>query len=117
MKFIVDAQLPKSLSKFLIKRGFDSVHTLDLPRKNKTKDAEISVLANKEDRIVISKDADFLNSFLIKDEPRKLILVKTGNISNKQLIKIFENNFELLLEMISRSNLIEVSSTAIAEHR
>ena len=34
MKFIVDAQLPKSLARFLSERGFDAIHTLDLPRKN-----------------------------------------------------------------------------------
>ncbi len=38
MKFIVDAQLPKSLSDLLNSRGFDSIHTLDLPNKNSTSD-------------------------------------------------------------------------------
>ena len=38
MKFIVDAQLPKSLADFLIYKGFDALHTLDLPAKNKSKD-------------------------------------------------------------------------------
>lgn len=35
MKFIVDAQLPKSLSDYLFKMGYDSIHTLDLPEINK----------------------------------------------------------------------------------
>lgn len=38
MKFIVDAQLPKSLSQLLINLGYDSIHTLDLPDKNKSTD-------------------------------------------------------------------------------
>ena len=38
MKFILDAQLPKKLSDFLIWKGYDAIHTLDLPLKNKTKD-------------------------------------------------------------------------------
>lgn len=116
MKFIVDAQLPKSLSDFLNQKGFDSIHTLELPEKNNSKDTQIARLANEQDRIVVSKDADFLESYLIKSEPRKLIIIKTGNISNKQLIQLFENNLEILVTMISRSNLIEVSSTEIAEH-
>ena len=117
MRFIVDAQLPKSLSDFLNQNGHDTIHTLELPDKNKTKDTQILRIANEENRIVISKDVDFLESFLIKSEPRKLILMKTGNISNKYLIKIFENNLELIVRMLSRSNLIEVGNTEIAEHQ
>jgi predicted nuclease of predicted toxin-antitoxin system len=116
MKFIVDAQLPKTLSDFLIQKGFDSIHTLDLPDKNKTKDIQVVRIAYEENRIVISKDIDFLESFLIKSEPHKLIMVKTGNITNKQLIKIFESNLGLIIKMISRSNLIEIGKTDIAEH-
>jgi predicted nuclease of predicted toxin-antitoxin system len=116
VKFIVDAQLPKSLSDFLNQKGFDSIHTLDLPHKNKTKDGEIAKLANNQGRVVITKDIDFLESFLIKSEPRKLIMVSTGNIPNRHLIRIFEENLETLIQMISRSNLLEISSTEIAEH-
>ena len=116
MKFIVDAQLPKSLSDFLNQKGYDSVHTLDLPNKNNTKDSQVAKLANEEGRIVVSKDVDFLESYMVKSEPRKLIIVKTGNISNRHLIKIFEENLEVLIKMISRSDLLEVSRTEIAEH-
>jgi len=42
MKFIVDAQLPKKLSELLVKKGFDSLHTLDLPNNNATTDNEIN---------------------------------------------------------------------------
>ena len=116
MKFIVDAQLPKSLSDFLNQKGFESIHTLDLPERNKTKDGQIAKLANREERTVISKDVDFLESFLIKSEPKKLIVVRTGNIPNRQLISIFEENLETIIQMISRSNLLEISRTEIAEH-
>ncbi len=75
MRFIVDAQLPKSLSDFLKWKGFDSVHTLELPDKNNTKDEWINKLSISEKRIVITKDIDFLESFLIKSEPKKLILI------------------------------------------
>lgn len=116
MKFLVDAQLPKALSDFLNLQGFDSIHTLDLPVRNKTTDKAIAKLANEEGRIVISKDIDFLESFLLKAEPRKLIMVKTGNIPNRELIKLFDKNLHTVIQMISGSNLVEISSTEIAEH-
>lgn len=116
MKFIVDAQLPKSLSFFLNQKGLDSIHTLELPNKNKTKDNEIIGFAVKENRVVVSKDSDFLDSFLIKSEPHKLILIKTGNITNRELIRIFNENLETIIEMITRSSLVEIGRNEIVEH-
>jgi len=58
MKFIVDAQLPNSLSRFLISKGFDSIHTLEFPQKNKTKGSRVIEISLLESRIVITKDFD-----------------------------------------------------------
>ena len=117
MKFIVDAQLPGSLSGFLNLRGHDSIHTLNLPLKNKTSDMEIIQLADRDNRIVISKDIDFLNSHLIKTQPKKLIMVKTGNIPNKPLIEIFNKNLDLIIKMIQRGDLVEINQSFIAERK
>jgi len=115
VKFLVDAQLPKSLSVLLNQNGFDAIHTLDLPEQNKTKDCDILKIADSENRVIISKDSDFLESFVLKSKPKKLIIIKTGNIPNKNLIKLFEEHLETIIKMISRSNLIEISTTEIAE--
>jgi hypothetical protein len=48
--------------------------------------------------------------------PDKLIIVRSGNIPNAVLLKIFDENLELIKSMISRSNLIEITRTEIAEH-
>jgi predicted nuclease of predicted toxin-antitoxin system len=116
VKFLVDAQLPARLSHFLNTKGHDSLHTLDLPNQNSTKDTEVIQVATRENRVVITKDSDFLDSFLINALPEKLIIVKTGNISNQLLIQIFEKHLPLIVEMISRSNLVEINSDQIAEH-
>ena len=42
MKFIVDAQLPRTLVVFLRDNGFDAIHTKDLPDGNNTTDAQIN---------------------------------------------------------------------------
>ncbi len=115
MKFIIDAQLPKSLSEFLKDKGYDSIHTLELPDKNKTTDKQIIEIAIRTNRIVVSKDYDFLESFLLKSEPSKLIMVKTGNVTNNKLLEIFNNNLSTIVKMISQSNLVEISNTDIAE--
>jgi predicted nuclease of predicted toxin-antitoxin system len=66
MKFIVDAQLPKTLAYALREKGFDAIHTSELPDGNDTTDNEINRLSLPEERIVISKDADFYDSFTAK---------------------------------------------------
>lgn len=113
MKFIVDAHLPKKLSIFLIEKGYDSIHTLDLPNKNATSDNEINAISIKEKRIVISKDSDFYDSYLTKLEPYKLLLVSTGNISTKNLLLFFENNLEKIMDEINRNFLVELTSNSM----
>jgi len=41
MKFLVDAQLPRSFCDWLRECGYDAVHTLDLEMGNQTPDSEI----------------------------------------------------------------------------
>lgn len=80
MKFIVDAQLPKSLARFLSERGHDAIHTLDMPDQNRTDDRDINRFSIEEERIVISKDSDFYDRYFLKLEPYKLLYISTGNI-------------------------------------
>jgi predicted nuclease of predicted toxin-antitoxin system len=109
--------LPKSLSDLLKYRGYDSLHTLELPYQNATSDKIITEIAVQQQRIVITKDSDFLESFLLNSKPEKLIIVRTGNIPNKLLLKLFDDNLELIKLLISRSSLIEITKTEIAEHQ
>ena len=99
MKFLVDAQLPLRLARVLQSAGCDTIHTKDLPRRNATPDSEINLLSIQESRIVITKDRDFLDSFMIEQQPYKLLILTTGNINNNQLIDLFMNNLPQLAEL------------------
>jgi predicted nuclease of predicted toxin-antitoxin system len=116
MKFLVDAQLPKSLSDFLISKGHDSVHTLELPNANLTTDAEILTISKEEGRVVVSKDGDFLESYLLYNSPSKLVLVNTGNIRNTDLLLLFEKNIEKLCFLLNENSLIEINKSEIIVH-
>lgn len=117
MKFIVDAQLPKSLSQLLVGLGYDSIHTLDLPDKNKSTDHFINQISKDQNRIVITKDRDFLESFLINGTPKKLLIVRTGNITNDQLLLLFKKNIQLISDLLQRSSLVELNSIEIIQHQ
>jgi predicted nuclease of predicted toxin-antitoxin system len=117
MKFIVNAQLPVRLAQLLQVAGYDTVHTQDLPLKNATKDSEINALSIQESRIVITKDRDFWDSFLISQEPYKLLLLTTGNITNNELLELFKKNLPQLVELFQQHWLIEMSRDAITVHQ
>jgi len=72
MKFLVDAQLPRLLAAQLTQAGHETLHTLDLPLGNRTPDATINDLSFNDNYIVITKDSDFVESFLLQGKPRKL---------------------------------------------
>ena len=63
MKFLVDAYNSRRLAAWLNAAGFDAVHTLDLPLGNRTPDSLINDVSIDEQRIVITKDSDFVDSF------------------------------------------------------
>ncbi|MEM1320048.1 MAG: DUF5615 family PIN-like protein [Bacteroidota bacterium] len=117
MEFIIDAHLPLRLKKWLNDRGHDALHTDDLPKKEFTSDKEIIDFAEKEGRIVISKDSDFYKYNLIKGVPKRILFITTGNIINKELIRLFELNFENILEYFQKNNNVtELSNSAIIVH-
>ncbi|NOZ90657.1 MAG: hypothetical protein GXO60_05145 [Epsilonproteobacteria bacterium] len=43
----------------------------------------------------------------------KLIYISTGNITNKQLLKIFSHNIDKIVEFISENRLIEITQESI----
>jgi len=116
IKFIVDAQLPYSLSVILNRKGVDVIHTDNLPNKEKTTDNEIRILAKEENRIVITKDNDFFDSYILYKSPSRLLLISTGNIINKDLFILFEKYFELIVKYFESYNFIEITNDELYAH-
>ena len=116
MKFLVDAQLPRRLAQRLNTLGHDAVHTLDLPLHNRTPDYIINDFSVQEQRVVITKDADFVDSFIVYQTPYKLLLVSTGNISNQDLEKLFLNNLDSLVSGFETYDFIEVDRHTLTFH-
>lgn len=110
MKFLLDAQLPPSLKQLFIDKGYDCIHTLDLEHGNDTPDKIINKISVAEQRILITKDSDFFDSFIIRKEPYKLILVNLGNTSRKELIQFFYDRFYEIIEKIKLEDMILLST-------
>lgn len=85
MNFLVDAQLPRRVADWLAAAGCDAIHTLDLPSGNRATDQQVIDVADREQRAVVTKDADFVDSHVLHARPARLLLISTGNISNREL--------------------------------
>ncbi len=116
MNFLVDAQLPRRLARILTGAGHDAVHTLDLPNANRTTDAEMNAISLQEKRVVITKDTDFVNSFLVSQIPYKLLLVSTGNISNKDLEGLFTPLIPTIVATFQLHDYAELTRTSLIVH-
>lgn len=69
MKFLVDAHLPRRLVYLLRAAGHEAIHTLDMPKGNRTNDTEINDTSARDQYVVFTKDADFENSFYLQGLP------------------------------------------------
>lgn len=116
MKFLIDAQLPVRLKFWLVQQGFDTTHTDDLPARNLTTDNTIADFADQENRIVISKDSDFLKLRILQNKPQKLLMITTGNIVNKELIALFERNFSTAFKLLKSYDVVEINNHFVIGH-
>ena len=89
---------------------------LTLPKKNATPDSEIIRFADADNRIVISKDSDFIDNYILDGSPKKLLIVSTGNINNRDLIGLFEKNLEALKSLFEENSVLEINEEEIQVH-
>ena len=116
MKLLVDAQLPRQVARLLHDLGHDAIHTLDLPQANRTPDSEIIAISLQQERIVVTKDSDFVDSFIIHGEPKKLLLVSTGNIPNVHLTALFRSHLLQICQAFETMAFIEITRTGTVYH-
>ncbi|MDD5037520.1 MAG: DUF5615 family PIN-like protein [Methylococcaceae bacterium] len=116
MKFLVDAQLPRRLCDWLRENGHDVVHTFDLDLGNRTPDLEIIRIADRDRRIVVTKDDDFVQSFLLRNSPQRLMLIASGNIGNAELERLIVAALPTIVEAFETASYIEINRKSLIIH-
>ncbi len=117
MTFIVDEQLPYKLAIWLRKKGYNAIHADEISHTaGRLTDVAICKFADAHDYIVVTKDEDFWQRYLLMQEPKKLIYVTTGNIKNTDLIQLFDNNIGILSLHITHHNVIEINQNDMIIH-
>ncbi len=87
-----------------------------MPAGNRTPDSEITRRADSEQRVVVTKDRDFRDSYLLNGTPRSLLIVTTGNIQNRDLLALFERHIDVIAEYLTDSPLVELSRDRLVAH-
>lgn len=116
MRFLIDAQLPRRLARWLQEKGHDALHTHDLPQGNRTEDTDVNDLSLREQRVIVTKDTDFVDTLLLARKPHKLLLVVTGNIGNADLEGLFQRNLEEIVSTLEAFDYVELGRDRLVIH-
>lgn len=108
MRFLVDVNLPKYFSYF---NSPDFLFIYDI--NSSATDTYIWDYALEHNLIIITKDTDFYTKFLLEKKSPKVIHIKLGNCSLKELHTYFESHWLSCLEHISNSNFVILEETKI----
>lgn len=116
MNFLIDAQLPRRLAVWLAAQGHDALHTLDLPSGNAATDRALAALAKAQNRVMVTKDADFVQMYFVEGSPQRLLLVSTGNISNELLLAVLQRHLPRIEQAFKGHRFVELQRTLLVTH-
>ena len=85
LRFLVDAQLPPALARWIAARGYEALHTNDIGL-NLAKDGAIWREAIQRGSVIITKDEDFV--VIRRREPfPQVVWIRWGNTSRNVLLE------------------------------
>jgi predicted nuclease of predicted toxin-antitoxin system len=110
LNFLVDAQLPPALARWISARGHNATHVFDLGFHTAA-DPTIWERARNDQAVIISKDEDFVDHWILSSQPVPLIWIRKGNCSNNALIAWLEPLWAGTLHRLEQGDrLIELRS-------
>jgi predicted nuclease of predicted toxin-antitoxin system len=89
VNFLIDAQLPPALAQWITRQGHSATHVFDIGLQTAT-DPVIWQRAWSEGTVIVSKDEDFVDHWLLSDQLVRLVWIRKGNCSNRVLIAWIE---------------------------
>ena len=90
MKFLIDNQLPATLSKYLCTKGHDAEHVLNAGLAS-AKDSEICKYAAERKLAIVTKDEDFSRQAIQQGAAIQVVWVRLGNCRKSVLLTTFES--------------------------
>ncbi len=108
MNFLVDAQLPPGLARWLAEKGHTAQHVLELDLTD-AEDGTIWNYAIGVDAIIVTKDEDFADRNARTEAGPVIVWLRIGNSTNRVLLQWLEPRWAEITELLNAGNrLIEV---------
>lgn len=105
MTFLVDNQLPQALARFLVSRGLQAKHVLDLGL-DEADDQAIWNYAGKNGCVIITKDEDFMSLSLQTGAKNQVVWVRLGNCRTPALLAVFENTLPKIIQALQQGDRV-----------
>lgn len=110
MRFLVDAQLPPLLARFLVTAGYLAEHVSDLGLE-RAPDREIWSTAADLGSVILTKDEDFVMLRALEPKGPAVVWVRLGNATRDDLIKAISSALPAIVTALERGEtVVEVAS-------
>ncbi len=109
MRFLVDAQLPPALARWLVAAGHEAEHVGDVGLGD-AQDQAIWAYAVGVGAVIVSKDEDFAQRKVMKNAGPPIVWIRRPNTRRRELLVWFEAVLPGIVDALERGeSLIEVS--------
>ncbi|MBF0124539.1 MAG: DUF5615 family PIN-like protein [Magnetococcales bacterium] len=108
MRYLIDAQLPMALARFLSGIGREAEHVADAGLAG-ADDTTIWKYAIKTNSIIVTKDDDFIKRGYLASNSPSIVWIRVGNTSKKEMISILEKTiYNIEKSLLSGEKIVEV---------
>lgn len=109
MRFLVDAQLPPALARWLVSQGHEAEHVMDCGLLD-APDEAIWAYALERGAAVLTKDEDFALRRTLNPDGPAIVWLRVGNTRKAALLRWFEPLLPEALSALSRGEaLLEIA--------
>ena len=105
MRFLVDAQLPSALARWISAQDHDARHVSDVGLLH-ARDGRIWEHAVRREASIITKDEDFPRRRLMAKSGPPIIWIRRGNASRRELLTWFTPIFPHVVIALSRGETV-----------
>lgn len=106
MRFLCDVHISYKVKRFLLTCGHHATHVNELPQKSETDDLVICRYTDEEDSILITKDADFVDFYFIKQSPKRILKINLGNVATRELIQMISRILPVVEKLLQRQRFL-----------
>ena len=66
--------------------------------------------------VKVTKDADFVQSFLLRNTPERLLLIASGNVGNAELERLLAVALPAIVDAFERARYVELTKNSLIIH-